>query len=292
TGESTAAWWFLAPALLLLGGFYVLPVLLGAGVSITDFDLYTIGDWRALRVVWARNLAEIVANPLFWSALRTTLLFAFMGTPLAVAVALGAALLLDATALRGRAVFRTLLFAPFVTTVVAVAIVWRAMYHVDYGLVNWLLGLVGIAPRDWLGDPQWAVPAIVVFGVWKSFGYNMLILLAGLQTIPAELHDAATLDGASRWQRLRTVTLPALAPGLVFVVTISLLGFLQLFAEPYVMTRGGPARATTTVVLLMYEEGFRWWRMGVGSAIAIVLCVVLLGVAWFQRWADHRWRLA
>jgi multiple sugar transport system permease protein len=282
----------MAPALLLLTAFFVLPVLIGAALSLTDFDLYAIGDWRALRMIGVRNFTETIANPLFRTAVANTLWFALLALPLTLTVSLALALLLNHSALRATSVFRTVFLAPFVTTIVAVAVVFRAMYHPEYGLVNWTLGLVGIAPRDWLGSTTWAMPALVLLRVWKSFGYYVLILLAGLQTIPGELHDAARLDGASPWQRFRAVTLPGLRPSLVFIGTIALIDALQLFAEPYVMTRGGPVRATTSVVLVMYEEGFRWWRMGSGAAIALLLFTLLLCVAAGQRWLERRWRLS
>jgi multiple sugar transport system permease protein len=157
-----------------------------------------------------------------------------------------------------------------------VAIVWRYLYHARYGLINHALGFVGIAPVDWLGDPAWAMPAIILMAVWKNFGYNMLILIAGLQAIPAELYEAAELDGASPLRRFVHVTVPMLAPTLLFVAVITMIGYFQLFAEPYVMTQGGPLRATTSVVLLMYEEGFRWWRMGYAAALAFVLFAIIL----------------
>jgi multiple sugar transport system permease protein len=135
---------------------------------------------------------------------------------------------------------------------------------------------VGLPAIDWLGDPQWAMPAIIVMSVWKNFGYNMLILIAGLQSIPRETYEAAELDGAGHWQRFRHVTLPGLGPTLLFVGIITMLGQFQLFAEPYVMTQGGPLKATTSVVLLMYEQGFRWWRIGFAAAIAFLLFLIML----------------
>jgi multiple sugar transport system permease protein len=155
-------------------------------------------------------------------------------------------------------------------------VVWRYLYHPQFGLLNYARGAVGIQPIDWLGDPHWAMPANNLVAVWKNFGYNMLIFIAGLQSVPQELYEAAQLDGANAWQRFRNVTLPMLAPTLAFVSVITMIGYFQLFAEPYVMTRGGPLRATTSIVLLMYEEGFRWWRMGYAAALAFVLFAVVL----------------
>jgi multiple sugar transport system permease protein len=230
----------------------------------------------------------VLHEPLFWQALRNTLYFAVVGGPLTIAASLGAALLVNARAVRWKSTARTVFFAPFVTTLVAVAIVWRYLYHPRYGLLNYLLGFVHLGPIDWLGNPHWAMPAIILMATWKNFGYNMLICIAGLQSIPRELYEAAALDGASAWQRFRHVTMPMLAPTLFFVVIVTMIGYLQLFTEPYVMTQGGPLRATTSLVLYMYEEGFRWWRLGVAAAIAFLLFAVIVAFTVVQRWLSPR----
>ena len=273
---NTAAWFFLAPALLLIFVFFFLPVAASLVLSVTDFDLYGIADPANTRFVGLQNYSRLLHTPDFWSALRNTFYFAFVGGPLTIAVALSAALLLSSKLVRFKGFFRTIYFTPFVTTLVAVAIVWRYLYHTRYGLFNYALSYVGIGPIDWLGDPHWAMPAIILMAVWKSFGYNMLIFIAGLQSIPEELYDAAEIDGAGAIRRFFSITLPMLMPTLVFVSVVTMIGYFQLFAEPYVMTQGGPLRSTTSVVLLMYEEGFRWWRMGYAAAIAFVLFVVIL----------------
>ena len=281
--QTGAAWGFLAPALILIGCFFFLPVVASLLLSLTDFDIYAIADSGNVRWLGFRNYTELVTSPLFWNALKNTLYFVLVGGPLTVAVALGAALLLNARLVRFKSLFRALYFAPFVTTLVAVAIVWRYLYHPEYGLFNYALGLVGLGPVDWLGDPRWAMPAIILLAVWKNFGYHMLIFIAGLQAIPEELYEAAVLDGAGPWRRFRHVTVPMLGPTLVFVGLVTMIGFFQLFAEPYVMTQGGPLRSTTSLVLLMYEEGFRWWRMGYAAAVAFVLFVVILAAMLIQR---------
>jgi multiple sugar transport system permease protein len=273
---NTAAWFFLSPALFLIGIFFFLPVAASLLLSVTDFDIYGVADPLATRFVGFRNYSRLLATPDFWNALKNTLYFAFVGGPLTIAVSLGAALLLNSKLVRFKGLFRTIYFTPFVTTLVAVAIVWRYLYHTQYGLFNFVLGKFGVSPIDWLGDPHWAMPAIILMAVWKSFGYNMLIFIAGLQAIPEELYDAAEIDGASTSRQFFSITLPMLTPTLVFVGVVTMIGYFQLFAEPYVMTQGGPLRSTTSVVLLMYEEGFRWWRMGYAAAIAFVLFIVIL----------------
>ncbi len=271
-----AAWWFLAPALILIFVFFFLPVLASLVLSVTDFDIYAIANPSTTRFVGLANYSKLLRTPEFWQALRNTFYFALVGGPLTIAVALGAALLLNARLVRFKSLFRTIYFTPFVTTLVAVAIVWRYLYHTRYGLLNYMLSHFGIAPIDWLGDPKWAMPAIILLAVWKQFGYNMLILIAGLQAIPQDLYDAAEIDGAGPVRRFFSVTLPLLGPTMLFVSVITMIGYFQLFSEPYVMTAGGPLRATTSVVLMMYEEGFRWWRMGYAAAIAFVLFIVIL----------------
>jgi multiple sugar transport system permease protein len=277
-----AGWLFVAPALALIAVFFVLPALAALLLSATDFDVYTVADPRRLRLVGLANYARLLDDPRVWTALRNTLWFVLVAGPASIAVSLAAALLVDARVVRGRAVFRTIFFLPVVTTLVAVAVVWRYLYHPRFGLLNQLLGVVGLDPVDWLGDPAWALPALALLAVWKNFGFNMLVFLAGLQAIPERLFEAARLDGAGRWQELRYVTLPMLAPTFVFVGVITTIGYLQLFAEPYVMTQGGPADSTLSVVLLMYEEGFRWWNLGYGAAIAFLLFALILLVSLVQ----------
>ncbi len=273
---SRAAVLFLAPALTVIGAFFFLPVLAALGLSFTDFDLYALGDLGTARFVGAENYARLVRDPLFWKALGNTFYFVLVGGPLSVAVSLGAALLVNARLARLKGFFRTVYFAPVVTTLVAVAVVWRYLYHARYGLFNWLLGGFGVGPVDWLGDPAWAMPAIILLAVWKNFGYNMIIFVAGLQNVPDELYEAARIDGAGAWQQFRHITLPMLAPTFLFVGVITMIGYFQLFAEPYVMTEGGPLQSTVSIVYLMYEEGFKWWNLGYASAVAFVLFAIML----------------
>ncbi|MDQ4080908.1 MAG: sugar ABC transporter permease [Gemmatimonadota bacterium] len=278
-----AAWLFLAPALFLIGFFFFLPAAAALLLSLTDFDIYALANADNARFVGFSNYARLIDHPLFWTSLKNTFYFALGCGPLTVLVALVAALLVNAPLARFRTFFRTAYFIPFVTTLVAVAIVWRYLYHAEYGLLNYALGAVGIQPVNWLGDPTWAMPAIILMAVWKNFGYYMLIFIAGLQAIPRELYEAAELDGASAWKRFIHVTVPQLGPSLVFVGVVVMIGYFQLFAEPYVMTQGGPLRSTTSLVLLMYEEGFRWWRMGFAAAIAFVLFIIILIWTLIQR---------
>ncbi|ODT95801.1 MAG: sugar ABC transporter permease [Rhodanobacter sp. SCN 67-45] len=272
------AWLFLTPALLVLGVFFFVPVLGALGLSLTDYDLYALADIRNLRFVGLHNYGELLQRPLFWTALGNTFYFVVVGVPLSIGASLGTALLLNSPLARMKAFHRTVLFAPVVTTVVAVAVIWRYLFNTKYGLVNHALAMLGLNPVDWLGDPHWAMPTIIAFAVWKNFGYNMIILLAGLQAVPPELYEAARIDGASRWRQFRHITLPMLRPTMVLVMVLTVAGYFQLFAEPYVMTEGGPLQSTTSVLYLMYDDGFKWWNFGVASAVAFALFGIILAV--------------
>lgn len=274
--QARAGLLFALPSVVLILVFFFGPVLYGLWLSLTDFDLYAIGDPSTVRFVGIGNYARALTDADVWNALKVTLFYAFVGAPLSVAVSLVAALLVDAQATRMKAFFRVVYFTPVVTTLVAVAIVWRYLYQPQYGLVNAFLAHFGVPRIDWLGDPHWALPSILLLAVWKNFGYNLLIFIAGLQNVPRELHEAAQLDGANGWQRFWNITLPDLAPVFLFISVTTVINYFQLFAEPYVMTQGGPLKSTTSLVLLMYEQGFRWWRLGYAAALAFVLFALIL----------------
>ncbi|MGF6494624.1 multiple sugar transport system permease protein [Luteibacter sp. 621] len=273
-----AAWLFITPALIILGLFFLLPVVAALVLSVTDFDLYALADIRNLRFVALENYWSLLQRPLFWSALGHTLYFVLVGVPLSLMASLGAAMLLNSPLVRFKPFFRTALFAPVVTTVVAVAVIWRYLFNTKYGLINYVLDAMHLPTVDWLGDPHWAMPTIILFAVWKNFGYNMIIFMAGLQAIPADLYEAARIDGASAWAQFRHITLPMLKPTMLMVSILTVSGYFQLFAEPYVMTEGGPLQSTTSVLYLMYEEGFKWWNLGSASAVAFILFVIMFVV--------------
>ena len=277
-----AGWVFIAPAIIAIAVFFVVPVVAALAMSFTDFDIYALADLRNLRFIGLANYLNLLQTPLFWQALLNTLFFVVVGVPLSIGASLGAALLLHSKLARFKGFYRTALFAPVVTTLVAVAVVWRYLLHTRYGLLNYALTGLGLPSVDWLGDPTWAMPAIMLMSVWKNFGYNMVILLAGLQAIPEDLYEAARLDGAKRWALLRHITLPCLAPMLLVVSILTMAGHFQLFAEPYVMTQGGPAQRTVTVLYFMYEEGFKWWSLGSASAVAFVLFIIMFALTLLQ----------
>lgn len=271
-----AAYFFLAPALSAIFIFFFIPVIAAFVISFTDFDIYALGDLSTVRFIGLNNYLKLFDDPLFFTALKNTFYFVIMAGPLSIVVSLGAALLLNSKLVKFKAIFRLSYFIPVVTTLVAVSIVWRFIYHPRFGIINYILSLIGIAPIDWLGDPSTAMPAIVLMSVWKNFGYNMIIFIAGLQNIPEDLYEAASIEGASGWQKFKSITLPMLAPTTIFISIITMIGYFQLFAEPYIMTQGGPLNSTLSIVQFMYQEGFRWWNMGYSASIAFVLFFIIL----------------
>jgi multiple sugar transport system permease protein len=275
------------PALAVIVVFFALPVVAGLALSLTDFDLYALADISAMRFVGLQNYARLLHTPLFWQALGNTLYFVVIGVPVSIGLSLLSALLLNSRFAKWQPLFRTALFAPVVTTVVAVAVIWRYLLHTRYGLINQALEGLGVPAIDWLGNPHWAMPAIILFAAWKNFGYNMIILLAALQAVPSELYESARVDGAGALRQFTDMTVPMLMPTLAMVGIMTVSGYFQLFAEPYVMTQGGPLRSTVSVLYFMYEEGFRWWNLGNASAVAFLLFVVIFAASWVMMRFDR-----
>jgi multiple sugar transport system permease protein len=286
--RAVAAWMFIAPAIIVIGLFFVLPVAAGLALSFSDFDIYALADLANLRFAGLSNYAHVLSLPLFWKSLANTMYFVVVGVPLSIVLSLGCAVLLQSPLARFKPFFRTALFAPVVTTLVAVAVIWKYLFHVRYGLLNEWLATFGLDPLDWLGEPALAMPSIILFAVWKGFGANMIIFIAALQNIPDELYEAARLDNATRWQQFIYLTLPLLGPTLFLVSVLTMTGYFQLFAEPYVMTQGGPVQSTVSVLYLMYEEGFRWWNLGRASAVAFVLFALMATTTQALMWIGKR----
>ncbi len=289
TRQERAAWLFSAPVLAIILLVFVLPTLLALALSVTDYSIYALADWSNLHFVGLGNFSGLLATPLFWRALGNTALFAVLGVPMAIGTSLAVALLLNDATVRWKPLWRVLLFAPYVTSVVATAVVWRFLFNTRFGLINRVLAALGAGPVDWLGDPRSSIPAILIFVTWKIFGYNMIVFTAALSAVPQDLMEAARLDGAGRWRRFRNVTLPAIGPTLLLAAVMSVAGFLQIFAEPYLMTLGGPAQSTTTVLYFMFDEGFKWWNLGQASAVAFVLFLMILALTLVQTRIGRRY---
>jgi len=289
TRQERAAWLFSAPVLAIIALVFVLPTALAMALSVTDYSIYALADWANLRFVGLGNFIDLFSTPLFWRAIGNTALFALLGVPMAIGASLAVALLLNDATVRWKPLWRVLLFAPYVTSIVATAVVWRFLFNERSGLINRALATIGAAPVDWLGNPHTSIPAILIFVTWKIFGYNMIVFTAALSAVPQDLMEAARLDGAGRWGRFRHVTLPAIGPTLLLAAVMSVAGFLQIFAEPYVMTLGGPAQSTTTILYFMFDEGFKWWNLGQASAVAFVLFLMILALTLVQTRIGRRY---
>ncbi len=289
TRAARTAYVFVVPVLAITAFVLVLPTVLALALSVTDYSVYALADWRNLSFVGLGNYLYLLREPLFWRALGNTALFAILGVPMAIGASLFAALLLNDVTVRWKPLWRVLLFTPYVTSVVATAVVWRFLLNTRFGLVNRALAAAGLPAVDWLGDPHASIPAILIFVTWKIFGYNMIVFTAALSAVPHDLMEAARLDGASRWLRFRHVTLPAIGPTLLLAAVMSVAGFLQIFAEPYVMTMGGPAQSTVTILYFMFDEGFKWWNLGQASAVAFVLFLMILALTFAQARIGRRY---
>jgi len=270
-----APYLFLLPAIVLLSVFLFLPVIFSFILSLTNFDVRCLGDFINTKFVFLQNYTRLLSDPLFWKATKNTLYFTFVGVPLSIFVSLMAALLLNSPLIKFRNFFRTGYFTPVVTTLVAVAVVWRWLYHPEYGPINYFLKLLDLPTVNWLEDPKWAMPAIIIMAVWKNFGYNMVIFLAGLQAIPQSYYEAAAIDGADEVRSFFYITLPLLKPTTLFVFITTTIGYLQLFAEPHIMTQGGPLNSTLSIVQYMYNHGFKFFNLGYASAISYVLFLMI-----------------
>lgn len=271
------AWLFLAPSLLALLLFTVYPMIQAAYLSFTNYNLIRAAQWVGLA-----NYQELFGDPAFWNAFWNTVEYAVIVTPVTVVLALALAVFLD-RAFRGRSFVRTAIFLPFIVSLGIIAIAWSFLLDPNIGLISYWLSSVGIVSKQGLlSDPTWALPAVMFVGVWKNVGFYMVIYLAGLQSVPLELHEAARLDGASVWQRFRNVTLPLLSNQTMLVSVMALIASLQAFDQIYVMTHGGPFFRTETLVMLIYREGFQELRFGYGAAISWVLLVFVFLLSMIQ----------
>lgn len=262
-----------APAVLYVLIFQLLPVLYGFILSFTEYSPLQRG---APTFVGLENYIGLLADPDFLNALWVTLRYTLQVLPVTVAIALVLAMLANRP-FRGVGLFRSALYIPHIVSLTAVSMIWLWMYSQN-GLFNDLLAMVDLGPQRWLNEPDTALNGVTVMRIWKALGSNMVLLLAGLQTIPKELYEAAGIDGSNAWQKFRHVTLPGLRPMLVYVVAMDIIYLSQSFAEIFVLTSGGPLNSTTTVNYLIYTEAFDYSRMGSASAMAFVLFAFIAGL--------------
>ena len=284
SGEERWAWLFLAPMVIGLAFLSAGPILATFGISLTSWDLLRPPDWVGLD-----NYTRLLSDRRFGMALRNTTFYTLVSVPLGMALSLGLALALN-QALRGISWIRTMYFLPLVTSAIAVGLVWAWIYSPTNGLLNQFLHVFGIPAQKWVSDPFWAMPSIIAMSIWQGLPANTIIFLAGLQAIPADYYDAASVDGAGRRSRFRHVTLPLLTPSLFFTGILSLIGAFQVFDQVFVLSRPGkPTDATITMVYFIYENGFRNFKMGYASAASWVLFLIVAALMWVYFRSQRRW---
>jgi multiple sugar transport system permease protein len=275
--EVSSAYLFLSPSIIVFSLFTYFPLLYAFYLS--------LHRWRLGRVartfVGLYNYRALITSAEFWGVVRNSLYYALGSIPLNMAIALAIALLLNHQ-IRGIAIFRTAYFLPTITSTAAMAVVWLWIYHPDFGLANWVLDLIGLPRLRWLSDPHWSMPALIIMGIWKGVGYNIIIYLAGLQNIPQHLYEAARIDGADSWACFRYITWPLLTPISFFILIIAVINSLKAFAQMHVMTEGGPLGSTTVIAYYLYQHGFQFFNLGYASAVACILFVILLALTLIQ----------
>jgi multiple sugar transport system permease protein len=283
--EAITAYLFIAPTMLGYFVFIAGPMVSSFAMSLFEWDIVSPPQFIGLE-----NYAFLAQDPGFRTAFRNTALFATLVVSLNLVVALSLAVALQRTlpAIL-RYYYRTAFFLPMVTSMASISIVLGFLFHKELGIINYYLGLLGIPPAPWLTSTSWALFTIVLATVWKSFGFDLILFIAGIQNIPRHLYEAAEIDGANGWHKFWRITLPLLSPTIFFAVVVGLISSLQVFDQAFIMTRGGPGDATRTLVMVIYEDAFATLRMGYGSAIAVVLFLVILGLTIFQFRVGNRW---
>ena len=274
---------FLAPTLVGLAVLSAGPILATLAISLTKWDLLT-----APKLIGLDNFLALLSDDRFLKALRNTFFYTVVSVPIGLAIALGLALALN-TKVRGIAFIRTAYFLPVVTSTIAIALVWQWIYSADSGLLNQVLGIFGITSQKWLSDPTLAMPSIIAMSIWQGLGVNVIIFLAGLQAISSDLLDAASVDGAGSWARLRNVTLPLLTPSVFFTGVLSLIGSFQVFDQIFVLAKPRPTEATITVVYFIYENGFKFFKMGYASAASWILFLIVAFFTAIYFRSQNRW---
>lgn len=281
--EELTAYLFLAPNLIGFLLFTVLATLASLGISFTNWDLLTPPQWAGVQ-----NYVKLWQDPTFWKVLKNTLFFTVTSVPLTVALGLVLALGLNRK-MRGTAWLRSAYFVPVVTSSFVIALVWRWFYNPDYGMMNYLLRLIGITGPNWLTSQKWAMTAVVIMSVWKGCGYAMVLFLAGLQSISDQIYEAGSIDGTNSWQRFRYLTIPLLTPTTFFVSIISLIGSFQVFDSVSALTDGGPADATRPLVMYIVDNAFTYLAMGYGAALAWVLFAIVFVITLVQWLLQRHW---
>lgn len=285
TQERLSGYLFILPAVLLLTVFLILPILASIVLVFTDYNLLTPPRW-----IGFDNLSRLFSDKrmmtTYWNSFRITIGATALNNILGLLLAMGVNRKMPGVL---RYLLRTSFFFPVLITTASMAVVWRFILTQDRGILNYLLQQIGLPPVPWLSSVRWAIPSVILYDVWKSCGYLMVLYLAGLQGVPEVLYEAAKIDGANRWQLTRYITLPLITPTAFFCIVISLIGAFQIFDNAYVLTEGGPGDASRTIAMYIYEMAFKRYEMGYASAVALSLLIVLVSLTLLQLWGSRKW---
>lgn len=281
--EALWALLFLSPFFVGLVCFIVGPVIAAFVLSLTSWDLLGTPQWVGLQ-----NYQELAHDPIFWQALGNTVYYTGVTVPVGLLLALGLAILMNRR-IPGIYAFRVIFFAPVTVSIVAVSLLWSWMFSPTYGIINYVLTALHLPTSQWLVDPRMAMPSIIIVGLWRGLGFNIVVFIAGLQAIPRDLYEAAAIDGANEWGQFRYVTLPMLSPTLFFAIVMALISSFQIFEQTYIMTQGGPDNGTLTLIYYIFLTGFTYLRMGYASAISFVFLAIVLAVTVVQVRLQYRW---
>ena len=281
--EAKWAYIFLLPNVVLFAAFTIYPIFASFYYSLNKWDLHS-----PMEFVGLSNYRALFADPIFRKVLFNTFYYTAGVIPFQTALALLIAVGLNQK-LRFMTVYRAVYFVPVVTSAIAVSLVWQWMYQPQYGVINSMLGFVGIEGPNWLFSRTWAMPAVIIMSIWKNVGYSVVLYLAALQGVPESLHESAMIDGANAWQRFRKITIPMISPTTFFIIVLSVIGSFQSFDQVYILTQGGPSRATSVIAHYLYQNGFQFFAMGYAAAIAYVLFALLLIMTIIQWYYRRRW---
>ncbi|MBO7745139.1 sugar ABC transporter permease [Paenibacillus sp. MWE-103] len=273
---------FIAPTLILLTLFSLVPILVALVISLTDMDLGGLANYDSINFIGFDNYAEVLKDPVFLKSIFNTVFYVVIGVPLVILFSLAIALLINLGTARIFKAFRVVYYLPSVTNIVAVAVVWSYLYNPSLGLFNYLLNALGLPDVQWLTQPTTAKLSLILLALWKAVGLNMIIFIAALQGIPKSYYEAAQLDGASLWQQVTKITIPMMRFAIFFVSITTMIGWLQFFEEPFVMTNGGPLDGTLSVSLFIYQNGFKFNHFGYAAAGSFVLFVFIIAITLVQ----------
>jgi len=277
-----APYLFIAPAIILLTVFSLLPIFVALFISFTDMDLAGLADYSNLSFIGIKNYINVLSDPVFLKAIFNTLFYVIIGVPLVILTSLSVALLINLGKSKLFKVFRVVFYLPSVTNVVAVAVVWAYLYNPAFGLFNYILESMNLSAIPWLTEPTVAKISLILMALWRAVGLNMIIFIAALQGIPRSYYEAAELDGANTWQQIRAITLPMLRFAIFFVSITTMIGWLQFFEEPFIMTKGGPLDGTMSAALFIYKNGFQLSNFGYAAAGSFVLFIAVIAVTLVQ----------